>query len=234
MLHKVYAFGDSHWRLFFPFVNHGPPGPTYEREGIMTVDTTANELSGATMWGLQNERSTHRARTRILDTIDSLGGVDNVGLVFGEVDVRYHWHRYYASNGQLLVDPVLGLLSVYRRFIVEDLLGSGRVRNKAFVYYGFRYNPPTPNQHHRDHPPTAEDVLVLHRLIEGLLPSFMAESSDRIVTICPGESLEGEPGVLKPRYTDQDGIHPLPEPIFNEFVFPVLRHHLLGPLPEAV
>lgn len=224
MAHEVYAFGDSHWRLFFPFTNHGSPGPRHEQDGIVTIDTTANELSGATMWGLQRVDSTHRARLRILNTIDTAGGVDNVGLVFGEVDVRYHWTRYY-KDGKLSVPAVLQLLTAYRRFIDEELL-SGRVRNKVFVYYGFRYNPGTPNQTHRDRIPTAEFVLDLHRLIEQLMPHVMSQSGGRIVTITPCDELEGQAGLLHPDFTDKDGIHPLPEQIFPRFVFPVLKAHL--------
>lgn len=227
MSHEVYAFGDSHWRLFFPFVNHGPPGPRHEQDGIVTIDTTANELSGATMWGLQNENSTHRARTRILSTIDGLGGVQNVGLVFGEVDVRYHWHRYFYPNGKLNMPAILQLLGAYRKFIDDELLTSGRVKNRVFVYYGFRYNPGMPSQFDSRTPPTPWHLLTLHTVIEDLMPYAMNGDS-RIQTILPKTALEdpAHAGVLHPKYTDADGIHPLPGGIFPDFVLPVLRREL--------
>lgn len=232
MAHEVYAFGDSHWRLFFPFTNHGGPGPTHEQDGIVTIDTTANELSGATMWGLRNSSSRHGARNRIISTIDSKGGVQNVGLVFGEVDVRYHWNRYI-KNGKLDIPAIMELLLGYRRFIDEELL-SGRVSNKVFIYYGFRYNPPRPNQFNSDRPPSADDVLRLHRMIEQMLPAVMSWNTNQIITITPRQRLEGESGVLNAVYTDHDGIHPLPERIFPDFIFPVLRRELIDLPPYVV
>jgi len=215
MPHEVFIFGDSHWRLFFPFTNHGDPYICHEQDGIVTLDTTANELSGATMWGLQKEETTHKARLRILNTIDEVGGVENVGLVFGEVDVRYHWQRYYL-NGKINISAVLQLLNGYRKFIDEQLL-NGRVRNKVFVYYGFRYNTAQPElQKHK-----------LHRVIEELLPFILQFHSPRVITITPGNELEGIDGLVRPEYVCADGVHLLPEAIFPQFVFPILKEHLL-------
>lgn len=140
-MHDVYVFGDSHWRVFFPFVNHGAASDnvSHEQDGIRTIDTIANELSGSTMWGLLNQDSRHGARRRILGTIDSLGGVDNVGLVFGEVDARYHNARYFPTGSdRISLGRVMELVGRYRRFIEEDLL-TGRVRGRVFVYHGFGY-----------------------------------------------------------------------------------------------
>lgn len=235
MPHEVYAFGDSHWRIWFPFTNHGSPGPRHEQDGIVTIDTTANELSGATMWGLQNEGSKHGARRRMLKTIDDAGGVENVGLVFGEVDVRYHWFRYFYEDGTLNMAALLQLLTSYRKFIDDELLRSGRVKNKVFVYYGFRYNPLTPNQTHLQKPVSAENALLLNRTIEHIMPYCLATGQDnRIVVITPGSRLEDPliPGQLHQKYTDNDGIHPLPEGIFPDFVFPMLKAHLNPDLPK--
>lgn len=140
MAHDVYVFGDSHWRVFFPFINHGAAtdNVSHEERGIRTIDTIANELSGATMYGLLNPNSKNGARNRILSTIDRLGGVDNVGLVFGEVDARYHSARYY-KDGAFLYGKYNELISRYMRFIEEDLLYSGRVRQNVFVYHGFTW-----------------------------------------------------------------------------------------------
>ncbi len=139
-MNDVYAFGDSHWRVFFPSVNHGAAtdNVSHEQDGVRTIDTIANELSGSTMWGLLNPNSRHGARNRILSTLDSLGGVENVGLVFGEVDARYHNARYF-DGPKICHGRVYELVSRYVRFIEEDLIFSGRVRNKIFIYHGFDY-----------------------------------------------------------------------------------------------
>jgi hypothetical protein len=139
-MNDVYVFGDSHWRVFFPFVNHGAAADniSHEQDGVRTIDTIANELSGATMYGLLNPNSKNGARNRVLSTIDRLGGVDNVGLVFGEVDARFHFGRYFVGD-KLSRGRIFELVSRYARFIHEDLQMSGRVRNKVFVYHGFRY-----------------------------------------------------------------------------------------------
>lgn len=140
MTHDVYVFGDSHWRVFFPFVNHGDAADnvSHTEDGIRTIDTIANELSGATMWGLLNDHSRIGARTRILNTIDRLGGVDNVGLVFGEVDARFHNGKYF-KDGRLMYGKCAELITRYCRFIEEELILSKRVRGNVFVYHGFHY-----------------------------------------------------------------------------------------------
>lgn len=137
-MHDIHVWGDSHWRIFFPFVNHGSPGVTHEHEGIRTIDMVANELSGATMWGLLNDNSKNGARRRILGDLDRIGPVENVALTFGEVDVRYHNGRYFCDD-LLSYGRVLELLSRYRRFIDEDLLWSGRVTSRVFPYFGYMY-----------------------------------------------------------------------------------------------
>lgn len=136
----VYVFGDSHWRVFFPFVNHGAAtdNVSHTQSGVRTIDTIANELSGATMYGLLNPNSKNGARNRILGTIDRLGGVDNVALVFGEVDARFHYGRYFVGDS-LSRGRIFDLVGRYARFVHEDLQMSGRVRGKVFVYHGFRY-----------------------------------------------------------------------------------------------
>lgn len=138
--HDVHVFGDSHWRVFFPFVNHGAATDniSHTQDNIRTIDTIANELSGSTMWGLLNPNSKNGARNRILNAIDSLGGVDNVGLVFGEVDARYHNERYFL-NGHLSIGRIHELVARYSKFICDDLILSRRVRGQVFVYHGFSY-----------------------------------------------------------------------------------------------
>lgn len=148
MSNDVYVFGDSHWRVFFPFVNHAVTTGMHNAvmhsqtsdDGVTvrTIDTTGNGLSGSTMWGLLNPSSRHHARNTILNTLDSLGGVDSVGLVFGEVDARYHNERYFERDA-LCSGRILELISRYTRFIQEDLVLTKRVRENVFVYHGFAY-----------------------------------------------------------------------------------------------
>lgn len=138
-MHDVYVFGDSHWRVFFPFVNHESPGVTYEEDGIRVIDMVANELSGATMYGLLNSYSKNGARRRILGDLDETGPVKNVALVFGEVDVRYHNDRYYRSDGSIDMSAVDDLIDRFSKFIREDLIESGRVTDNVFFYYGYAY-----------------------------------------------------------------------------------------------
>ena len=137
-MHDVHVFGDSHWRVFFPFVNHDSPGISHEEDGIRVIDCVANELSGATIYGLLNDGSRNGARRRIIGDLEWYGGVDNVALVFGEVDVRYHNRRYF--NGRDLIESAVDeLLIRYRQFISDDLIANGLVRHNVFLYYGFAY-----------------------------------------------------------------------------------------------
>ncbi len=141
MTHDVYIWGDSHWRVFADRVNNGPPGVMTELYGVRTIDMCANELSGATMWGLLNPNSKNGARRRILGDLDGLGGVDNVGLTFGEVDARYpqHHDRYFNAKGVIIVARLQELVARFRRFIEEDLLESRRVTGHVFFAHGYVY-----------------------------------------------------------------------------------------------
>lgn len=135
----IYVFGDSHWRIFFPFVNHGSPGVAVELNSVIRInDMVANELSGATMYGLLNENSKNGARKRILNDLDKLGPVEYVALVFGEVDVRYHNHHYF-NDSAFIFGNGIDLLLRYIKFIKEDLLLSGRVTKKVIIFNKFFY-----------------------------------------------------------------------------------------------
>lgn len=215
-MHDVYCFGDSHWRVFFPFVNHGSPGVTHEQDGIRYVDMVANELSGATMYGLMNDSSKNGARRRILGDLDRIGPVQNVGLVFGEVDLRYHNHHYVIDD---TIDclAVLKTLVRYKQFIDYDLVRAGRVTNAVFVYYGFSY-------------PRFEDTLLqpgvpigdrvwtalnlrdeFIRLIPEVLPNTHKNRVHLIVNSpCIGDAVS------------EDGVHLKPEAVFP------LVHSIVG------
>lgn len=216
MPHEVYAFGDSHWRVYFPFTNHGAPGVFHEERGIVTLDTTASELSGATMWGLAHEKSKQGARRRILETIDARDGVENVGLVFGEVDVRYHHSRYFRPDGTLSIPMIYELLTRYKRFIDDDLIASGRVHGHVFVYYGFRY-PLGPNTI----PFQGDEAAVLalgrmstmNSLLEVLLPELISLGPyvHRIHPIIPGSKVDA--------FVSDDGVHLTPE-TYHAFILP--------------
>lgn len=223
-MHDVHVFGDSHWRVFFPFVNHGSPGVTHEGEGtfgmrIRTIDMVANELSGATMYGLLNDSSKNGARRRILGDLDRIGKVENVGLVFGEVDARYHNGRYFV-DGRISRGRIYDLLARYRRFIDEDLLFTGRTQ-RVFVYHGFKYpkGPETllqPNQPIGDNHVAAAVV--------------NAEINCKLDLVLGGPNIH----VIKPEihsgHVSDDGVHLKPE-----FIYPEIRDHIervLTPPPK--
>jgi len=231
MPHEVYVFGDSHWRVYFPFLNTGAPGICHESKGIVTLDTTANELSGATMYGLRKEQTRIGARKRILDTIDGYGSVENVGLVFGEVDLRYHYERYF-RDGMIHMPSVLDLVLGYRRFIEDDLIRTGRVQNKVFVYYGFRYSQEFVDSFG---PQNYLKVQWLNRTLERLIEGIAGLPDDpyggRIIPIIPGRMIEQNPGgydrdddLIGGRYKD-DGVH-MNGNIYNDFILPVMSLEL--------
>jgi hypothetical protein len=221
MIHDVYVFGDSHWRVFFPFVNHGAAtdnvSHTGEWEGhkIRTIDTIANELSGSTMWGLLNPSSRHGARSRILSTLDSLNGVDNVALVFGEVDARYHNSRYFVGE-HLSMGRIWELVSRYVRFIGEDLLMTGRVRERVFVYHGFDY-------------PKKGETLLQPGQPMGAEAFDRASTVNAAVNVCLRDAFSYmnrvrviAPKMLLNSFVSDDGVHLDPERVYNEFTLPVM------------
>ncbi len=224
----VYVWGDSHWRSFFPSVNHGAPGVFWEQDGVRTIDMVSNELSGATMYGLLNPNSKNGARNRILGDLDRLGPVDSVGLVFGEVDVRYpqHHDRYFRPDGSVMMCEVFNLLARYLRFLEEDLLASGRVRDRIFIYFGFAY-------------PKREETLLQPGQPMGLQAWTKACTLERMISAFVGG---GDFNVLRtgkwphkiipiigyPSHimdmVSPDGVHLLPERVYPEIVLPALRN----------
>lgn len=205
MPHDVYVFGDSHWRVFFPFLNSGAPGKEFEYEGIRMIDMVANELSGATIHGLLNDHSKRGTRQRILHDLDTLQGVPNVALTFGEVDVRYHNSRYFRSDGRLDEVAILKLLLRYKEFIEVDLFGSGRVSGAVFVYYGFHY-PDGPETLLHEGVAMGHDSFMraatLHQVLERKLPEVLCFTTSPVhVMINPHA----------PSMVSEDGVHLLPE-----------------------
>lgn len=216
-MHDVYVFGDSHWRVFFPFVNHGSPGVIHEQDGIRMIDMVANELSGATMYGLLNDSSKNGARRRILHTLDDLGGVENVALTFGEVDARYHSQRYVV-NGMFSAGRAFDLLARFKRFIDEDLIFPERVRSNVFVYTGYRY------------PKCDQTLLQPGQPIGNRIASasFMNGWMKRMmpIVLCNNDMVKmvfGDP--LSDAHVSDDGVHLIPERIFPQ-VFAQVRDYL--------
>jgi hypothetical protein len=214
----VYVFGDSHWRVFFPFVNHGSPGAIYEQDGVKTIDMVANELSGTTMYGLLNPNSRHGGRARILGDLDQLGPVDNVGLVFGEVDARYHWSRYYV-NGGLSHGKIWETIARYVRFVQEDLLNTGRVRENVFIYHGFEYPKKgetilQPGQFIGDDWERAQAVNYAFSVF--LRTAFTC--LQRVVPILPNECLYD--------LISEDGVHFEPNLVYEKYTLPAMRERL--------
>lgn len=208
-MRDVHIWGDSHWRVFFPFVNHGSPGITHEQDDIRYVDMVANELSGATMHGLLNDGSKNGARRRILGDLDRIGPVENVGLVFGEVDARYHNGRYTGVDGRLDGLTVLNSVMRYKQFIDRDLLDSGRVTGRVFVYYGFCY-PQFESTLLQPGVPIGDSVwsaLNVHDAFMELLPELLPYTHNYVHVIA-NHTLNLESAV------SDDGVHLRPEAVF--------------------
>lgn len=216
----VYVFGDSHWRVFFPFTNHGPP--LVHVEGDLRVhDTIGNSMSGATMYGLLNDSSSSHARQRVMNILRSVGGADHLALVFGEVDIRYHSARYFDSRG-LIIPKVMELLARYRQFIDELYMGS-LVRGKTVVYYGFAYARQTVATWDGGQ---YKNIRELNWAIEDMLPATVAFHGN-IVPVMPRSKLIDEVGYLDRRYMlsqDQSPgeVHLGPD-VYHDFTGPVLR-----------
>lgn len=230
MTHDVYVFGDSHWRVFFPFVNHGAAtdNVSHTQNDIRTIDTIANELSGATMWGLLNDSSRIGARARILNTIDKLGGVENVALTFGEVDARFHNGRYFYGD-RISYGRVYETVARYRRFIEEDLKWSGRVRGHVFVYYGYRY-PQGENTLLQPGQPIGPEGLKRAEALNSVFPMFINSiidnSTEKIHAIMPwgGRPLED--------HVSADGVHLVPEKVYLS-ILKKMEMYLLPPPRKA-
>jgi hypothetical protein len=207
----VYVFGDSHWRVFFPFVNHGAAtdNVSHEQDGVRTIDTIANELSGATMYGLLNPNSKNGARNRILGTLDAIGGAENVGLAFGEVDARYHNSRYFYKD-KISYGRLYDLVARYRRFIEEDLLADGRVRGNVFVYYGYAY-PQQENTLLQPGQPIGPEGLRRAEMMHIAMPMLLNQIVDAIPRTYVITPWGGRP---RDEAVSPDGVHLLPEKIY--------------------
>lgn len=212
----IYVFGDSHWRIFFPFVNHGSPGVAVELNcGIRINDMVANELSGATMYGLLNENSKNGARKRILNDLDKLGPVEYVALVFGEVDVRYHNHHYF-NDSAFIFGNGIDLLLRYIKFIKEDLLLSGRVTKKVIIFNKFFY----PQKEKTLLQPGIEiGKVALDRAI--ILQKFIENNISMVISACDSASCDLKDKValidcknINESHVSNDGVHFDPEKTF--------------------
>lgn len=225
MASDVYVFGDSHWRVFFPFVNTGDASAniSHTEGGVRTIDTIANELSGSTMWGLLNSSSRHGARNRILETIDRLGGISNVALVFGEVDARYHHGRYFVPGQTTLSSGrILELVGRYVKFVQEDLIATGRVRENVFIYHGFSYPKGEHTLLQPGRPIGHENFLAasaVNHLVGQLLgPAFM--DIPMVKTIVPSDHVY--------EMVSDDGVHLDPKMVYERYTLPAMRDRLTG------
>lgn len=226
MKNKIYPFGDSHWRVFFNQVNHfAQPWTTFDAdENLEIIDTTSNELSGATMYGLLKEKTTHNARRRILDFISS-HEVNNIGLAFGEVDCRYHIHRFVNSK-RTCKSVTDELADRYVHFIMNDI--SPKVSGKIFVYFGYRYT-----RHAYDFLSEKEKIHEsILELTKSLEEKFSNLNFSKVVPIIIGDQLEENNSIfLKQRYwadKNQDAreVHLHPSNTFYDFIYPRIKQAL--------
>ena len=218
----IYVFGDSHWRCFFDDLNHGGPR-VCEVDGIRFHDTTGNGLSGATIYGLLNDNSRHGARRHILKTVGEAGRDISVGLVFGEVDCRYHSHLWRRMGG---IDEVARR---YRKFIGEVL---ERIDGQVFVYFGFAYAPYFVSG--KDEAAISDWDRALLAL-EPLIGVQLQALGDRVRFIPCNHLVRGEDGYLLPRYQVLDSyaqseeVHLNCPNTFRDLVFPVIKFLLSPP-----
>jgi len=216
-MHNVHVYGDSHWRVFFPSVNHGSPGLFHEQNGIRMIDMVANELSGATMYGLLNGNSKNGARRRILGDLDAIGGVDNIALTFGEVDARYHSDRYFV-DGRFSAGRAFDLLARFKRFIDEDLIWSRRVRRNVFVYTGYNY-PQWDRTLLQPGIPIGSRITAanfMNEWMQRLMPTILCNNDMVKMVFCNPISDDD---------VSSDGVHLIPERVFPR-VFAQLKDYL--------
>lgn len=220
---EVYVWGDSHFRNFFPFLNTGSPGIAVEKNGITIIDMVANELSGATAYGLVNPNSKNGARRRVLGDLDKLKEsgvvVKNVAFTFLEVDCRYHNHNYFDSDGSISNAKVIQTLARYRQFI-EDVLSENKSIENVFVYFGYDY-------------PKGEKTLLQPGLEIGGNYYHAIEMIAKVKTWLPKILSDSRVHPICPMYLDlkvsDDGVHLDPAWTFEHITFPVIEG-CLGPL----
>lgn len=176
------------------------------------------------MYGLLNENSKNGARRRILGDLDRLGPVENVGLVFGEVDGRYpqHHDRYFRSDGSLMIHEVIRLVARYRRFIEEDLRASKRVTGEVFVYHGFAY-PKGENTLLQPSQPMGQQAFERAEVLNRAVGVWMRELlRDVAVVICPP--------IILHSWVSEDGVHLVPSEVYPH-VLKRMSLYLDPPLP---
>jgi hypothetical protein len=171
------------------------------------------------MWGLLNEKSHHGARNRTLNTLKNLNGVENVALVFGEVDARYHYDRYHDGD-QLLVNRAIDLVSRYVKFVEEDLIRTGLVRNNIFIYHGFAY-PQKEKTLLQPGQPIGKDFLKagnVNKIVQTLVNSCF-RAFDNVTVITPGLSAEA--------LVSADGVHLDPATVYGDITLPAMGNRFL-------
>lgn len=214
---EVYVWGDSHWRNFFPFLNTGSPGVIFEKDGISFIDMVANELSGATMYGLANINSKNGARRRILKDIhflkDASCDIENIALTFGEVDVRYHNHHYF-SEDRFLISKAKDTIEIYKNFIDSIAKKCDNLKN-VFIYWGFYY-PRGEETLLQPHLKMGKDSLyranAMLNWMEELLPKI---ESNIIKLIMPEDK-----SLIS---VSDDGVHLDPKFTFENITFPFIK-----------
>lgn len=74
--------------------------------------------------------------THLREYLGRVGKFENVGLVFGEVDIRWHIHREKEIDS--LSRALLKRIDIYERFIDEEI--APRVRGRIIVFGAIPYS----------------------------------------------------------------------------------------------
>lgn len=136
---KLHIIGDSHIRSFFSITNRDTK-PFSEMVGdIMIIDEICGRYAGMTMTGLSDSTCTSQERGFLSDLRNYLQSqqFDSIGLVFGEVDIRWHVHLE-VRDGHDLTSMLSNRLAIYESFIKNEVVP--RVTGHIVVFGGIPYS----------------------------------------------------------------------------------------------
>jgi len=136
----LYIIGDSHTRLYFSTTNRADP-LIVQREVVgpcECISETRYIYAGMSLGGFSEETASSEERVFLGHLAEYLQGktFDNVGLIFGEVDIR--WHVVRELKEKKLEESLGSRLAVYEAFIAREL--APRVAGKIVVFGGIPYS----------------------------------------------------------------------------------------------
>lgn len=133
-MHTIHVIGDSHVGMFFGERNHSSDPMIKTFDQFKVVDMAAGTMAGSTIYGLANEKSEIQAAAKIKKIISS--GVENVVMVLGEVDVRWHIRAHRAERS--LEEAVAEVITRYEDFVRSEV--APKVSGKVILFGGIPYS----------------------------------------------------------------------------------------------